>query len=163
MEKFFSFVILLVAATLLTPGCFAAEVNESANAPAPVVTEVTEKVNATDVAPVETGESVNTTYIADANTTNLSMKVDETALISLKENPTTGYSWNVSNSTGLEIVNDTYTMDKVKSEMVGVGGIHEWVIKAVEAGNQTFSAVMMHVSEPAKGDEETYTLNVTVE
>jgi len=71
--------------------------------------------------------------------------------------------WNVTNSTGLEIVSDSYAMDEAEEGMVGVGGVHSWVVKAVETGEQTFTAVMMHVADEPTGEEETYTLSVMVE
>ena len=166
--------MLLLAAMLLVPGCFAEEtpMNESANVSGVIVTaveteapvtDVVDGANTTGVAPVKEETNLNTTYTADVNVTSMTMAINETALISLKENPTTGYSWNVTNSSGLEIVNSTYTMDAAREGMVGVGGVHDWIVKAVETGNQTFTAVMMHVSEPATGNEDTYSLNVTVE
>ncbi len=166
MERFFSIVILLVAAVLLVPGCFAEETTvEAVETVTPVETiddeaEVTEDAAATEVAEEETVEA---TYTVDVNMTNLTMAIDETAIISLAENPTTGYDWNVTNTSGLEIVSDVHVQDEAEEGMVGVGGFHTWVIKAVETGEQTFTAVMEHVSEPATGDEETYTLDVIVE
>ena len=151
MEKLFSCLILLVAAVLLIPGCFAEETPNATVA------------NITDAVPVEEEILINATYTADVNTTNLTMAINETVLVSLKENPTTGYEWNVTNSSGLEIVNDTYIMDAAPRGMMGVGGIHEWLLKAVKLGNQTFSAVDIRSFEAPKGDEETYKLDVLVE
>jgi inhibitor of cysteine peptidase len=175
MEKFFSFIILLVAALLLAPGCIAEEnvtVDESIIVDEPVVDEpVIEEVvtdegaeaNATE--PVEITEEtvVLPNYTADMEVVTLNVKLDETVLISLPENQTTGYMWEVTNSTGLEILNDTYVMDASEEGMVGVGGVHEWTVKAVETGEQTFTAVMMHVADEPTGEEETYTLMVVVE
>ncbi|MFH0968410.1 MAG: protease inhibitor I42 family protein, partial [Methanobacteriota archaeon] len=210
MEKFVSFIILLVAAALLAPGCMAESTTvESANVMSvdgpsqtsgvltavngtgsvgfgvlvadestltgdanvindigtqePEVLDVTnatenneeiavtnatpvEGLNTTEVAPVS---MANATMTADMSITNLTAKLDDTILISLKENPTTGYSWNVTNSSGLEIVSDEYVMDTAAEGMVGVGGVHDWMVKAVETGNQTFSAVYKHSWEPA--------------
>ncbi len=168
MEKLFSYVILFVAAALVIPGCFAEEssgnqstdgtvVSAEETANATVAANATKSVNATEVNQIETE-----VLKADVNTTNLTMTVNQTAIISLQENPTTGYTWNVTNSTGLVIVNDTYTQNKAQEGMVGVGGVHDWVIIAIEAGNQTFDAVYKHSWEPTTSDDETYTLNVTV-
>lgn len=171
MEKIVSCIILLIAAVFLIPGCFAEEIvsNESINA-----TEEVAEIGETTLVPAEeTSEAVNetgspaedmsATYLADMNVTNLTMKIDETVLITLSENPTTGYLWNVTNSTGFEITSDIYTPDAAAEGMVGVGGVHEWIVKAVETGNQTFTAVMTHVAEEPTGDEETYQLDAIVE
>ena len=105
---------------------------------------------------------IPSTQTADVNTTSLIANLNDTILISLKENPTTGNSWNVTNSTGLAIVSDKYVMDTAPKGMVGVGGIHTWTVKAVKIGNQTFSAIMIHGSGKPTGEEATYMLNVTV-
>lgn len=51
--------------------------------------------------------------------------------IKLNENPTTGYSWNLTLGNGLQLVSDQYIAKKVPAGIVGSGGYHEWVIKAV--------------------------------
>ena len=168
MEKIVSCIILLIAAVFLIPGCFADEsTNVSMNTTEKIVevaespvADVTEVANETEAIAADT---LVANYTADVNVTNLTVKNDETILISLKENPTTGYLWNVTNSSGLAIVNDTYQMDNAKEGMVGVGGVHAWIVKAVETGNQTFTAVMTHVAEKPNGSEETYKLDVIVE
>jgi len=166
MEKLITLVILLVAAVLLVPGCFAEQsagnASENTTAPVEIVEEsITTIVDVTEAAPVDVMPEVN--FTVDANTTSLTMNVSQTVLVSLKENPTTGFEWNATNSTGLEIVNSTHTTDKAPEGMVGVGGVHTWILKAVEAGNQTFDAVYKREWEPTTGKEDTYSLNVTVE
>jgi inhibitor of cysteine peptidase len=171
MEKLFSCIILLAIAALWCQGCIAEEnitaeglnTSSTGGADADPALNETMPAQAAEQNSTETNATVvNTTYTADLNLTELAMKIDETVLISLSENPTTGYSWNVTNSSGLSIVNETYTMDAAKEKMAGAGGVHSWTARAVEAGNQSFSAVMTHVAEKPTGNEETYTLNVTV-
>lgn len=108
------------------------------------------------------GSIINSMMKVDVNTTNISVYLKDTILISLKENPTTGYSWNVTNSTGLEIVSDEYVMDTTQKGMEGIGGVHKWTVHAVETGNLNFYAVMMHVADKPAAEEEKYSLNVTV-
>ncbi|MFH0966694.1 MAG: hypothetical protein V1862_03300, partial [Methanobacteriota archaeon] len=43
-----------------------------------------------------------------------------------------------------------------------VGGVHKWMVNAVETGNLNFYAVMMHVADKTTDEEATYNLNVTV-
>lgn len=149
MERSFSYVILLAAVFLLVPGCFAEE------------TVTTEEAAAAEPA-IEEGIA-NATYTADVNTTALTMAIGETVSVSLAANPTTGYEWNVTNTSGLAIINETYVIDAHPEGMVGVGGVQEWILEAVEAGNQTFSAVYMRSFEEPTGEEDTYTLDVVVE
>ncbi len=80
--------------------------------------------------------------------------------ISLDENPTTGYSWNETVTSGLTIVDSEYVGGD--SGTAGAGGVHEWTIKATGKGQQQFTAVYKRPWEPIAGNETTYTLNVTV-
>ena len=151
MVKLESCLILLVMATLVITGCYAELTIESSEA------------DVTTLTPEQSDVVLNATYTADQNTTALNMTVNETVQISLNENPTTGYMWNVTTSSGLEILADEYTPDAVSQMMAGAGGIHEWILKAVDFGNQTFSAVNMRSFENLTGSEESYTLNITVQ
>ncbi len=167
MERSFSYVILLAAVFLLVPGCFAEETVTTADANITEVIETSEEAPVAEETPVaETvGEEIvaNATYEADINTTALAMIIGETVRVSLAANPTTGYEWNVTNTSGLAIINETYVIDAHSEGMVGVGGVQEWILEAVEAGNQTFSAVYMRSFEEPTGEEDTYTLDVVVE
>lgn len=166
MEKLFACLVLLVASVLIVPGCFAEESPMTGDVKATTFIETTKDTGEASGANVTTKIDTvagNTTYTADVNLTSLVMAVNDTVRVSLKENPTTGFMWNVTNSTGLAIINDTYVIDAAPEGMVGVGGVHEWILKAVEAGNQTFSAIYMRSFENLTGDEDNYTLNVTVE
>lgn len=82
--------------------------------------------------------------------------------ISLRENPTTGYSWNTTLSAGLTLLNDTYTVDPHAEGMVGVGGTHLWLVRADAAGDQTFSAIYKRPWENTTGTEETFLLTLKV-
>ncbi len=165
MEKLITSVILLVAVVLFVPGCFADQSAGDASENSADTADIVEQENV-EVANVEdaTAETIPAVdYTVDVNTTELTMNVSQTVLISLNENPTTGFEWNATNSTGLEIVNSTYTTDEAPEGMVGVGGVHTWILKAVEVGNQTFDAVYKRSWEPTTGEEDTYALNVTVQ
>lgn len=81
----------------------------------------------------------------------------------LKENPTTGYMWNATVSSGLEIQSSEYQQDKAAEGMVGVGGSRTFVILTKDIGDQTFSAVYGRSWETATGDETKFDLKITVE
>lgn len=102
------------------------------------------------------------TLTDDVNSTSLTENINDTILISLTENPTTGYSWKVTNSTGLEIISDEYVSDNAAKGMAGVGGVHIWTVKPVETGKKSFTAVMMHIADEPTSEEKTNSLNVTV-
>ena len=110
----------------------------------------------------DAGDVINSNLMADVNITTLTVRLDDTIPISLKENPTTGYLWDVTNSTGLEIVSDEYGRDNTTNGMVGAGGVHKWTVKAVKTGSQTFSAVMIRGDTKPPGEEGTYNLTIIV-
>jgi len=101
-------------------------------------------------------------YNETANGTAVNATVSDIVGISLRENPTTGYSWNTTLSAGLTLLNDTYTVDPHKEGMVGVGGTHLWLVRADAAGDQTFSAIYKRPWENTTGTEETFLLTLKV-
>jgi predicted secreted protein len=80
----------------------------------------------------------------------------------LPENPTTGYIWNLSVTTGLTLVNETYVPDDPTGRLVGSGGAHVWFLEAVTAGDQTITGVYRRPWEPASPGVSFYTLNLAV-
>lgn len=77
----------------------------------------------------------------------ITVRPGETIKVILDENPTTGYSWAFSTTSGLAVVNDTY--HPPASGLVGAGGVHEWQIKATGTGDQQINAVYKRPWEPA--------------
>jgi predicted secreted protein/putative hemolysin len=82
--------------------------------------------------------------------------------VQLRENPTTGFGWNATVSSGLEIQSSDYQQDKAAERMVGVGGTRTWVIVAKDLGTQTFSATYRRSWEAVTGDETAYGVNINV-
>jgi putative hemolysin/predicted secreted protein len=82
--------------------------------------------------------------------------------VQLEENPTTGFQWNATVSSGLEIQSSEYQMNKAAEGMVGVGGIHTWVVVAKDLGTQKFSATYKRSWEATTGNETGFNANVNV-
>jgi len=101
----------------------------------------------------------NGVFGAGDNGKTVTINDGSTFSINLTENPSTGYSWNVSSTSGLTIINDTFTQGAC---MPGASGTHEWTIKAIGKGQQQFTAVYKRPWEPTMGNETTFTLNVNV-
>jgi len=80
----------------------------------------------------------------------------------LAENPTTGFTWNETLSSGLELQSSDYRQDDAPSGMVGVGGNRTWVIVAKDPGDQKFSAVYRRSWENVTGNETKYSVTITV-
>ncbi len=95
------------------------------------------------------------------NNETVTLPVGSEITISLDENPTTGYSWNVTSSAGLEYVNDTYIAPE--TELVGAGGVHVWQYLAAEKGTAEFSAIYKRPWEETTGNETTFSMAFTIE
>ena len=85
-----------------------------------------------------------------------------TFAVELPENPTTGYQWNATVSQGLSLVSDAYKENAHAEGMVGVGGVHTWVIRANDTGSQKFSAIYKRSWEATTGNETTFVVNADV-
>ena len=145
MDRIAKFLILLVAALVLVPGCFAEEQKTDAVA-TPTIEEVI------TVAGNETAEKVVPDFTANETVTSLNMSVNQTVAIALTAEEAEGI-WNITNTDGLEQVGSSTVTN----------GTEEWIIKAITAGNQTFSAVHEAVNATAPEAGETYNLEIVVE
>ncbi|MDD1702984.1 MAG: protease inhibitor I42 family protein [Methanoregula sp.] len=83
--------------------------------------------------------------------------------LTLKENPTTGYSWNLSVTPGLAILNDTYVSSDPSGKLMGAGGTHTWEITAEKTGTQKIQGIYMRPWENVTGNETTFTMTVIVQ
>lgn len=173
MDRIVTFLLLLVSALLLVPGCIAEEqVAPEATEVVPevevveevvetVVEEVAGEVPVEEVTEVIAEELPVYNVTADVNVTELTVPMNEVVMISLPENPTTGYTWNVTLTEGLTLLNETYVQDEAEEGMVGVGGVHEWIIEAIATGEQTFYGIEQQAQSEETGSE--YTLKLIVE
>lgn len=127
-----------------------------------VTTAAPTTVMATPTQEVVMSPEEMTSYNESANGSTVNTTIGEEFLISLRENPTTGYMWNATVTSGLTILNDTYTMDAAPEGMVGVGGTRSWLLTGTEAGMQKFEAVSMRPWENVTGSEDSFVLNVNV-
>ena len=82
--------------------------------------------------------------------------------VTLDENPTTGYTWNLTATPGLTLVKDEF-IPPSSSQGLGASGMHEWEIKAVAEGDQKITGVLKHVSDPTTGLETTYTVFIEID
>lgn len=100
------------------------------------------------------------------NGNTIHIKEGHLFFLKLKENPSTGYSWELSLSDGLSQLSDKYYSPETSKTggglIVGAGGYHLWEIKAVAGGSQQVKAVYKRSWESLAGNEQTFTLNVKV-
>ncbi|MEI8331010.1 MAG: protease inhibitor I42 family protein [Methanomicrobiales archaeon] len=80
----------------------------------------------------------------------------ERVLVRLTENPTTGYTWNVTSSRGIDIISDTYTAPDVS--LGGAPGYHEWILKPAAVDTYLFKTVYLRPWVGATSTDDTYSL-----
>ena len=106
-------------------------------------------------------------YSSADNGKVITVNSGDTFTVQLEENPSTGYSWNLTIGDGLELVSDQYMANPVPADVVGSGGYHVWTIKAVTPGSHVISGVYKRpwesVSESVSGSGQTYMLTVNVQ
>lgn len=86
----------------------------------------------------------------------------QTAEISFKSNPTTGYRWYVFQSSDLFEITSEYSADSTGEIVDGRGGIEHFVLKPLKAGSCEVSFVYQRPDEAIElGDTYSYRLSVT--
>ena len=164
----FALIFMIVALVLLT-GCTSTpqETQQTQTttatptvAPDQTIVTTTPEVNETPVLEPSFAEEIAIIQKRTDDNGPIAMALNTTTEIDLKENPTTGYMWNATVTSGLEIVNDSYIAPE--TQLMGAPGMHEWVIKATAPGNQTFMAVYHRPWEPVTTSDVTYTVKFVV-
>jgi inhibitor of cysteine peptidase len=152
-------VLFLLAGMLILSGC----TTQPAGTPTatPTATPTTTVVPTTSTPVIEKDMNV---YNETANGSTVKIPLGSGGfVVQLAENPSTGYSWNATVTSGLTIIDDAYEADPQSQGMVGAGGTHFWIVSGTSEGEQKFSAVYMRPWENVTGSEETFVLNVLVE
>jgi inhibitor of cysteine peptidase len=109
--------------------------------------------------PVQVGHIVVT---EEQNTATTSVNKSSVITVKLKENPTTGFRWNLTTTPGLHIINDTYVPSDTTGKLVGSGGTRIWDISAADPGTQKITAVYMRSWEPIASNETAFSMTVIV-
>lgn len=169
MKKGIIGILILIVALVLITGCTStpeqAPQTTTATAtptvaPEETVVTTTPEVNATPAQELSFADEIAIVQKNTDETGPIAMTLNTTTEISLKENPTTGYMWNATVSSGLEIINDSYSAPE--TQLMGAAGMHEWVIEAIAPGNQTFTAVYHRPWEPVTTSDLTFTMKFVV-
>jgi inhibitor of cysteine peptidase len=90
----------------------------------------------------------------------------ESFCLKLKENPSTGYSWEISLSKGLGLVSSEYypliPSNNVQKLIVGTAGLHLWKFKAIARGDQQVKGIYRRSWERKICKEQTFRLSIKV-
>jgi len=97
------------------------------------------------------------------NGKSIALQNEEIFYLKLRENPSTGYSWQLKLSPGLCVLSDNYAQDPAPEGMVGVPGTHSWEIKVVAPGSQQINAIYKQPWENITGTEKNFTFNINVD
>jgi inhibitor of cysteine peptidase len=84
----------------------------------------------------------------------------ETFQVRLPENPTTGYRWAISSSSGPSIEMQEDTFEPPGGEGLGAGGSHRWRFLTIQEG--TVELVMEYRRSWEKRSAETFTVTIRV-
>ena len=107
------------------------------------------------------GATSMVTYTEANDNQTVTVSKGNTVAIVLNENPSTGFQWNTSATSGLTI-NDVGYVQGGAPGMVGAGGNHTWKVTATGEGNQTFNGTYKRSWEPTAGNETIYTLKINI-
>jgi inhibitor of cysteine peptidase len=75
-------------------------------------------------------------YTEEDSGSTVNENLGEEFNVRLAENPSTGYSWNMTSSDGLELIRDEYIPSSTPGMVVGSGGIHSFSYRAEGTGEQ---------------------------
>ncbi len=157
--------LLTVAAVVflifMTSGCVSDSTEDNNINTTPDADEHTEN---TDDANVTTGAitSLSHGYSENDSQSTVYAIVGDTIVVDLKENPTTGYSWNMTYSSGLELKDDMFLQESMHVNLAGVGGSHKWIFEVTDTEEQNISAVYIRPWEERTGIENSYNLAIIV-
>ena len=153
-------VFVVLAALLILSGC----TTQPAGTPTATPTATTMPTTAVPTTTVPINMTDFDVYNETANNTTAKIPLGSGGLmVRLVENPSTGYSWNATVTSGLTIVDDYNEPGPSSQGMVGVPGTHYWILSGTAAGQQKFSAIYKRPLENVTGSEDTFVLNVLVE
>lgn len=96
------------------------------------------------------------------NGSTIAVPLNTTLTLELAENPSTGYSWNLTTTSGLRVAADEYVPATTNATIVGAGGIHRWEIITVATGLQQITGVYARPWENSTADATTYSVEVSV-
>jgi inhibitor of cysteine peptidase len=99
----------------------------------------------------------------EQNNATVPVNQGNTITLSLPENPTTGFQWNLTITPGLNVTGDIYVPSDRTGTLVGSGGTHLWEIAVTGTGRQDISAVYKRSWEPVTGNESVFRVTFLVQ
>lgn len=116
-------------------------------------------------APTPAGTAIpvgNIVVDEEQNGATTSLDPGRTITIRLQENPSAGYVWDLTVTSGLQVTNDTFYPSDSSGSLVGAGGTRVWTITTVHPGEQKVKAIYKHPWEPVTGKETLFNMTIMV-
>lgn len=109
-------------------------------------------------------ESQNKMITESDNGNTIYIKEGHAFFLKLKENPSTGYSWQLKLSNGLSQLSDKYHPFEPSENnlVIGTSGFRLWRIEGVTKGDQQVTAIYKRSWEPETCQEQIFKLNIVV-
>jgi inhibitor of cysteine peptidase len=105
------------------------------------------------------------TLTENNNGQSLNLKANNSVVIKLESNITTGFRWNLSNETDTSIVSlvsSDYKQANTDNKLVGAGGYETFTFKANSQGNTSIILTYNKSWEEGVAPLKTFKINVTV-
>ena len=100
-------------------------------------------------------------YTDGSNGKTVSLPTGTVFYVKLPSNPSTGYQWKLSVSSGLKVLNKKYIQSTTSSGIVGAGGYELWEIQTIKPGANWVKACYSRPWEKV-APIKTFLLNVKV-
>lgn len=101
-------------------------------------------------------------YTETASGTTIRAKVGDRITVTLRENPTTGYKWEMKLGPGLTLVMGTFFGPSFSPSppLMGAGGTRTWVVKVDKPGTATLTGVYARPWESASKSAASFSLTI---
>jgi inhibitor of cysteine peptidase len=153
--------VLILGAALIA-GCIDASPAAEKTTVSPLPTDGIPTVStALTTAPTGTSPAsatmFRTLYLnSTANGEIVTIPMGDRVLVRLSENPTTGYTWNVTAARGITVISDAYTAPD--SSLKGAAGYHEWLLSPQTVDTYIFKTVYLRPWVGATATDDTFSL-----
>jgi len=102
------------------------------------------------------------TFTAEDNGRTVGLDNNDIVAVSLNENPSTGFTWVMTNTSGIEILEDSFVVSEppIPSQIpvAGRGGTRTWTLKMAGTGNLTFQGVYKQPWMPDSDSAATFAM-----
>ncbi|HVP93556.1 MAG TPA: DUF3821 domain-containing protein [Methanoregulaceae archaeon] len=106
------------------------------------------------------------TFTEKDNGKTITLDKNDVIAVSLDENPSTGFSWIMKNTSGIEILKDTFTIQEPpipsSYQVAGRGGVRTWTLKMTGLGTQIFNGTYKQPWMPDSDTDERYGISFNV-